>query len=120
MKKISYQEILSKLKTILLKKSEGYFYNEEVLEYQKENNKQEEVQQINFLESNKNDENKTNKNLTLIKKKVTTHYVPPDLLAIKMLIEIFGKEITDNDLSSLSLDELNNLKTDIIKKLEEL
>ena len=48
MKKISYQEILSKLKTILLKKSEGYFYNEEVLEYQNENNKQEEDNKLIF------------------------------------------------------------------------
>ena len=111
---------LEKIKNILLKKSEGYFYNEEILEYQnnitetKINN-----EQLNFLENNNEKENSTkHSDLTLIKKKITTHYVPPDLLAIKMLIENFGEKVEENNLSFLSDDELEKLKNEIINKLQ--
>lgn len=115
-------ELLKKIKNILIKKSEGFYYNEEILEYQ--NNQieatDEKSKQLNFLEKNNEKENSQKySNLALLKKKVTTHYVPPDLLAVKMLIEIFGEKLTNNDLTALSDDELENLKLDILKKLEE-
>lgn len=48
--------------------------------------------------------------LVVVKKKVSTHFVPPDSLAIKMLFEIFGKEIAgedaQSDIEKLSNDEL--------------
>jgi len=116
-------EMLNKIKNILIKKSEGFFYNEEVLEYQLNNTNQEsKINQLTFLEdkNHESEQNKNNQNLTLVKKKVTTHYVSPDLLALKMLIEIFGEKVSDDDLSSLSDEELLNLKNDILKKLEEV
>ena len=114
-------EILNKIKNILLKKSEGFYYNEEILEYQNNSTeiKNTENNQLNFLENNEKNTPQKHSNLTLLKKKVTSHYVPPDLLAVKMLIEIFGETLEHNDLSYLSDTELNNLKLDIIKKLEE-
>ena len=116
-------ELLTKIKNVLIKKSEGYYYNEEILEYQ--NNSEEtantENNQLTFLNNKENENQNTQKhsNLTLLKKKVTSHYVPPDLLAVKMLIEIFGETIENDDLSHLTDDELNKLKKDILKKLEE-
>ena len=113
---------LENIKNILLKKSEGYFYNEEILEYQNDiiETKSNKNEQLNFFKNKNNEEKNTEKysNLTLIKKKVTTHYVPPDLLAVKMLIENFGEEVTNDDLSFLSDTELENLKLDIIEKLK--
>ena len=41
---------------------------------------------------------------TLAKKKVTTHFVPPDMLAIKMLLEI--DKTLDSDLTMMSDSEL--------------
>ena len=34
-----------------------------------------------------------NEDLTLVKKKVSSHYVSPDMLAIKMLFENFGEKV---------------------------
>ena len=113
------KETLNKIKNILLKKSEGYFYNEEILEYQ--NNLVETKNtndQITFLENNNEKEDSQKySNLTLIKKKITTHYVPPDMLAIKMLFENFGEKV--NSLESLSDDEIVSLKKKYLKELEE-
>ena len=127
MEKFLNKENLKKIKNILIKKSEGYFFSEEVLEYQNNTKpiENEKVKQITIFndDENENKPNEENKDLTLIKKKVTTHYVPPDLLAIKMLIEIFGKEVTDKDddnLTSLSDNELMTLKREVIQKLNEL
>lgn len=53
---------------------------------------------------------------TLVKKKVATHFVPPDMLAIKMLLEINESKI-GGDLSGLSDEELaskiNELKNEL-------
>ena len=128
MEKFLNKENLKKIKNILIKKSEGYFFSEEVLEYQNNTKptENEKVKQITIFneDENENKPNEENKDLTLIKKKVTTHYVPPDLLAIKMLIEIFGKEVIEKDeddnLTSLSDNELMTLKKEVIQKLNEL
>ncbi len=119
------KELLSKLKSILLKKSEGYFYDEEIREYQHKTETPNKNEQLNFSSLNVKDikdetkRKEKDEDLILIKKKVTTHYVPPDLLAVKMFIEIFGQEVNSNDLSKLTDNELDILKKDIIKKLEE-
>lgn len=52
--------------------------------------------------------NEDKQSLTLSKKKITTHFVPPDMLAIKMLLEINSKELSP---------ELFNLTDDELKKL---
>ena len=115
-------EILKKIKNILLKKSEGYFYSEEVLEYQSKTDIQNKENQLNFFDEDNNETKSIQEpeNLALVKKKVTTHYVPPDLLAIKMLAEIFGEKVDNDELSRLSDLELNKVKQDILKKLEEI
>jgi len=114
------KETLAKIKNILLKKAEGYFYNEEVLEYAYKNESESKTEQLDFLKEQKRKNGKTqeNTNLILTKKKVTTHYIPPDLLAIKMLTEIYGEKIEGNDLSKLSDTDLLILKEDIINKLK--
>ena len=56
------------------------------------------------------------KPLTLVKKKVTTHFVPPDMLAIKMLLEI-DKEVGE-DLSLLSSEELLTLANKLKNELD--
>ncbi|MBQ7579060.1 MAG: hypothetical protein IJT25_00815 [Clostridia bacterium] len=60
----------------------------------------------------KNSANENKQTLTLSKKKVTTHYIPPDMLAIKMLYEINARE-DDVSFSNLTDEELKEL----IKKL---
>ena len=61
-------------------------------------------------------QNEDQQTLTLSKKKVTTHFVPPDMLAIKMLFEIASREnnvsydsLTDEELVALvkSLTEIS-------------
>ena len=112
------EQLLSKLKKILLKKAEGFFYTEEINEYQQ--NLKNDSKQISIFDESgtklkktkNNDQNKQTLNLILSKKKVTTHYIPPDMLAIKMLIENFGEKIKDDDdnLLSLSDEELYSLQ----------
>lgn len=121
------EQLLSKLKKILLKKAEGFFYTEEINEYQ-HNSKNDSEQMSIFDESStklkktkNNDQNKQTLNLILSKKKVTTHYIPPDMLAIKMLIENFGEKIKDDDdnLLSLSDDELYSLQENLIREIQQ-
>ena len=121
------EQLLSKLKKILLKKAEGFFYTEEINEYQ-QNSKNDSEQISIFDESStklkktkNNDQNKQTLNLILSKKKVTTHYIPPDMLAIKMLIENFGEKIKDDDdnLLSLSDEELYSLQENLIREIQQ-
>ena len=129
---------------ILIKKASGFFYNEELLEYEKtqklaDNSKKDnqKCENISFFDkidrgntdiykssdiievSNGKTENfkQTNENLTLVKKKITTHYIPPDMLAIKILFEIFRKEIDINDIENMSNEELINLKNKLISEI---
>ncbi len=131
---INKTTLLNKIKRILLKKAEGYFYNEEVLEYGED--KAEKFlsncvsEQISFLKSDdkiktKNKPSKSIKanpsTMVLLKKKITSHHVPPDLAAIKMLIELINLEQSeDNTISNLSDEELIKLRDDTIKKLLEM
>ena len=129
---------------ILIKKASGFFYKEELLEYEKtqklaDNSKKDnqKCENISFFDkidrgntdiykssdiievSNGKPENfkQTNENLTLVKKKITTHYIPPDMLAIKILFEIFRKEIDINDIENMSNEELINLKNKLISEI---
>ncbi|MBR2909760.1 MAG: hypothetical protein IKC11_05405 [Clostridia bacterium] len=122
-------DLYEKIKNVLIKKAEGFFYNEEILEYTTEDGKTKKVittedaeNKTNKMESEtrcEREQNKENK-LTLSKKKVTTHYIPPDLLAVKMLVEIYGKKIdSGNELEKLEYQELINLKNQLIEKLKE-
>jgi len=56
--------------------------------------------------------------ITMAKKKVTTHFVPPDLAAIKMLLENFEK--IDEPFDNLSTEELISLARKLQKDLKIL
>ncbi len=127
---------------LVIKKAEGYHYTEEIFEYEKTQNKHN-LSKIsskindnyNFFDicdrvetipyrvddkidlSNEKTSKQSNETLTLIKKKVTTHYIPPDMLAIKILFEIYGKEIDYDNLNKLSDNELIELKNKLIKEI---
>ena len=132
------EELKNKLIEILLKKAEGYYYFEEQEDYEKtqiktkNNNKlYENVSMFeNFvtdesitsnsndkIKSSNGDEEKDNKNLTLVKKKVTKHYIPPDMLAIKILFEINKEKVNYNEFYNLTDDELLKLKDKLIGEL---
>ncbi len=155
----------SKIMEALLKRAEGFFYSEEILEYgEREEKKKEDKLSSKTAEgdlSNLSDQSKNNsenvskntknkkqgvysgqsqgengakiareeqvnhedsKNLVLLKKKVTTHYVPPDIAAVKMLFENFGEalksetdaieEMSDEELVKLRLSLLDQLKSE--------
>lgn len=130
---------------ILIKKASGFYYDEVVNEFEKTQNKTNNSEKyINFddlyknlnscvtdstINNNSNVIIKTSDekpelskqdlyNLTLSKKKVTTHYIPPDMLAIKILFEIFGEKVSENELEKLSDEELINLKNKLIGEIK--
>ncbi len=125
---------------LLTKKARGFYYTEEIYEYEKTQNKsilnKNYSNNLNFFEicdrvepkiktshdkikvSNETQQidDKNAENLTLSKKKVTTHFVPPDMLAIKILFEIYGKEI-NNNIENLTDKELLDLKNKLTEEL---
>lgn len=126
---------------ILEKKAKGYYYDEVQYEYQKtqKNSKLSEKQvnnnkNLNFFSiidrgttifEDNNDmiklSEKTNEpndeNYELIKKKVSSHYIQPDIQAIKLLLEIYENQNSLDGISSLSDEELISLKNKLIKEL---
>ena len=56
--------------------------------------------------------------LNLVKKKVATHFVAPDMIAIKILFEIFDRKVEDNDLDKISDEELMELKTKLLEEIK--
>lgn len=56
-------------------------------------------------------------NLTLTKKKITKHYIPPDMLAIKTLFEIYGQKVNGKGVEEMSDDELIKTKNKLIGEL---
>ncbi len=119
-------KLLSTLKKVLLKKAKGYMYKEEVDEYEsaQEKPKKESVgvsQQLDFSSLNINFKpvSTPKKSLTLVKKKVSSHHVPPDLAAIKLLMDYFITQ-NDDELCNLSDKELNELKESLIDQLKKL
>ena len=135
-KNVTNIELTEKIKQILIKKAEGYDYSEETYEYQKmpasdkqlsfddifdiENESQ--LKTKNKRQSKKNNTTQNEKELTLIKKKVTTHHIPPDMLAIKILLENFGKNENSEELNleKLSDEELIALKDNILESLKNI
>lgn len=125
---------------ILIKKASGFYYTEEQCEYEKMQNKNisnkipnnnlsffdfSDRGNIEFYNdddtiklSNENKLSEQNiQNLTLVKKKVATHYISPDINAIKILFEILENKVGENDLKNLSNDELLLLKNKLIEEL---
>ena len=57
-------------------------------------------------------------NLTLVKKKITSHYVPPDMIAIKILFEIFDKKVDEGGVENMTDDELIKLKQQLLEEIK--
>ena len=85
-----------KLKRALYKKAMGYGVSEETVEYVT-NDKGEEV---------------------VSKRKVSKKYIPPDASALRLLIEHFYSN-TYRDIESMSDEELEKERDEIIKMLKE-
>ena len=125
---------------ILLKKAEGYYYTEELEEFEKtqnnSNKSKKKYENISFFEefdtqylktNNSNDIIKSSneeskkqsatENLVMVKKKITKHYIPPDMLAIKILFETIKETVNDDDLKNISNEELLKLKDKLIGEL---
>ena len=129
----------SKLVNLLLKRANGFFYNEEIYEYEKpqkiNNLKQNYIDNNKFYKNNVtpntqlsifndtiNLENEKTKNIsgeevTLVKKKVSTHYIAPDIQAIKILLEIYKEEVNNDTLENLSDEELLKIQNTLIEEL---
>jgi hypothetical protein len=57
--------------------------------------------------------------LVLNKKKVTKKNIPPDMAAVKTLLELY-KTKTNNDLTTLTDEQLKQEKIKLLKQLKEL
>lgn len=128
-----YDELIS----ILLKKANGFYYTEEQEEYEKTQNKSKFSEMCNnnisFFDKNdtletknltrsdtiksENENKKENQSLVLVKKKITTHYIPPDMLAVKILFETIKEKVNEDDLNNLSDEELIKLKDKLLGEL---
>lgn len=85
------------LKNILLKLANGFTYTETTEEYSPQKEQEE--------------------SLVLSKRKVSTHYVPPDMLAIKMLLENDRKKV--DSLSAMTDEELLSLRSKLLNELKQ-
>lgn len=90
----------TKLKDALLKLAIGFSYSEVTEEFSPKKGSDDKVE-----------------TLELSKKKITTHYVPPDMLAIKMLLQNDGQAV--DDFSAMSDEELLILKNKLIKEMAD-
>ena len=131
------KKIYDELINILLKKASGFYYTEEQEDYEKTQNKtknnENQFRNISFFDfsdtvknnsANLNDtintqnENKSEtQDLVLVKKKITKHYIPPDMLAVKILFETLKEKVNEDDLNNLSDDELIKLKDKLLGEL---
>lgn len=135
-KNFTYDDVLN----LIFKKASGYYYTEEQFEYEKmqknkyfsekdslfskkNENFDMDKTQITMFDDNikqENEKQKTNEkpeNLTLVKKKVTTHYISPDMLAIKILLEIFGEKVNKDNIDSMTDEELLKLKKKLVEEI---
>lgn len=87
-------KIYEKIKKALLKRALGYDSSETVEEYAK-----------------------NGEDMTMIRKKITTKNVPPDITAVKMLLENIDDK--SNDLSALSQSQLEAEKLRLLALLKE-
>ncbi len=131
------KKIYDELISILLKKANGFYYTEEQEEYEKTQNKSKFSEicnnNISFfdksdtLETNNithsdtiksdNENKKENQSLVLVKRKITTHYIPPDMLAVKILFETIKEKVNEDDLNKLSDEDLIKLKDKLLGEL---
>ena len=134
------KKIYDELIKILLKKAKGFYYTEQQEDYEKTQNKsnisEKQNKNISFFDncdmvstdtktnnvtiksSNENKQKEqTNQNLVLVKRKITTHYIPPDMLAVKILFETLKEKVSENDLDNMSDEELLNLKDKLLGEL---
>lgn len=95
MRKLLKGGYVEELKKALLKKALGFSSDEIVEEY-------------SLDESG---------NSVLNKRKVTKKYNPPDISAMKLLLE--KEDLTDNKLSQMTLSELKKEKKRLLKQLKE-
>ena len=56
--------------------------------------------------------------LILVKKKISKHFVPPDMIAIKILFEIFDKKVENGEIENMSDEELFKLKSKLLEELK--
>lgn len=140
-KKFSYNDLFD----ILVKKACGFSYVEEQYEFEKTQNSAKNSEKTlknddldkNLLSSKNsvtlmcargdccdivNSEGKKvheiSDGLSLVKKKVSTHFELPDMVAIKLLLEIFGKKEGDS-IEELSDVDLMNLKNKLVEELQK-
>lgn len=119
--------LLSKIKSILIKKAEGFYFEEETFEYlQKAPNETQQIDMDQYLLEIETKKGKPKKHereetgLILSKKKVTTHFVPPDMLAIKILLENFGEKVSSAyDIENMTDEELIKFKDQLLENLEK-
>lgn len=127
---------------ILYKKATGFYYSEEQYEYEKTQNKsnynKNNIQNVSFFENcdtgitnqiKTNDiiksSNEThfskqnNQELVLVKKKVATHYISPDINAIKILFEILENKVGEDTFNDINNEELLILKQKLIEELSD-
>lgn len=128
---------------LLIKRAKGFYYTEEQFEYEKTQknsnsgkNSGQIYQNISFFDNpvrgdtqskklcdtiklSNGETLQNNENLTLVKKKVSTHYISPDMLAIKILFEIFGEKVDKNEIDKMTDNELINLKNQLLKELKD-
>ena len=89
------------------------FFEEFDTQYLKTNNS-------NDIIKSSNEESKkqsATENLVMVKKKITKHYIPPDMLAIKILFETIKETVNDNDINNISNEELLKLKDKLLGEL---
>ena len=128
-------EIYDELIKILLKKAQGFYYSEEQEDYEKAQNKSKSFnkvyENVSFFENydtvkqcntNDNDtikpsneKNENTQSLVLVKRKITKHYIPPDMLAVKIIFETIKEKVNDDDINNLSDDELLKLKDKLLE-----
>ena len=123
---------------LLFKKAEGFHFVEEQFEYEKPKtkpNNNQKFENLNFFDlcdrgdgisndesdkirvTNEGQKYEGSQNLILVKKKVTSKYIPPDMFAIKILLEIFGKEGLD-EIEKLTDEELIKFKEKLIEEIK--
>lgn len=131
------ENINKKLIDLLLKKASGFHYVEQQLEYEREKGAKTspKTENLNFFDicdrgksvndniddmmslENETKIHKADEGLILVKKKVSSHYIPPDMLAIKILLEMFGKKEVD-DVKQMTDDELFKFKEKILEEIK--
>ena len=114
------KELYNKIKEILIKKAEGYFYSEESLEYVLKPQQDDQLCFDDVIKKKNDKKSISQEPFNLVKKKVTSHYIPPDMLAIKILLENFGEKMSENQFETMSESELIEYKNNLITNINEL